>query len=1008
MLLFIILGREKMKHLVQTNLEQIGKRDFREIYTEEVKKAQLDYANGREGSSPRAEQKYVWDKFCAAVDEVPKEITVLPKFDIDKYLGKGYNRIYVCSKCGKDENNGEEKSPVATIEKALTLAKTGEPNAIIIHAGEYSISDTLKIEKALSGDCERPFIFTSAGDGEVLISTTRPLSYDDFAPVEEGDDIAARIPETAKGKVLFADTKKLGWTCDDIGELDEKKSPLLYINGKIQNIARFPNNSDNQFNLLYFNTIAETGSITTRSGSRLYAGWIERVKYYLERKAFESGNGEEPAWERTYTYMGKPKALYESKEAADADYAKLSARENEGYAPYVDKFGNYNMDLGFSFRIEPNMQSQADWHVTAEDIGKIAEWKSIRDGKVVMYGNTYEGWDYGRYFIRSIDKKEDGYYLSSERGSVYGAGASGNSPTGHNNFYIYNAPEAIDCAGEWYMDEKTGRLYVYPTENFQCARIEYGAKLCDIMNIEADNVIVNGIHLDKGSGCGVSAVGCEGVVVQNCYITNMGSSAISYKNCQYSAVTYNSFEYNRASSVWITAKELINSGTPSCNVVQNNHIDNPVGTQRGINIGGYINCVSHNTLDLTNITLGGSASVENIVEYNDVRGGHTDTSDAGLIYVNQFLSRGAHIRYNHLHHWKASGCGVYLDDLNSGNYIYCNIFDSTEARAREPRKAKGKSFIYSSSGHAHVMHNNFCIGRSHVVEQKISPDGKVEMELKTGVIHSSIGEVSEDGRYPITASVLGKTYTVYTDMTDNKTSKTFLGKCEAEGYKSLELWCVKTASDSDGDSVSITFENFDGSKFKLTNYNDRINQSWLYYSDGCWLGYRFRGIAENFVRSYREYMKEGAIYEKRFPEVYTYLDMYQQYIDERDEKGYFPSPLERFIRSAAMNRVSNNIILGVPKAIEKGSPSAPAKCFDENGAPIDVYSVDTMDDVGNFDRDSAGYEKLSSMIEEYQDKSKPCPFEFRTLVEAAENEQMKINENYKPIAFVLDRVGIVK
>jgi hypothetical protein len=995
-----------MKHLVQTNLESVGKKDFRELYTPEVKKAQLDYANGVEGATPDAEQKYVYEKFKASLEEMPKEITVLPRFDIDSYLKDGYEKIFVDARCGDDANDGSEKSPVATIHAALSLAKAGTSTAICILAGEYTIPETVTIQKELTGTADAPFIFTSYGEGEVLVSSAREIKYADFSPVCADDEMAQRIPAQARGKVLFADLRTLGWSEEDIGAVSKTRRPLLYIDGQIQNIARFPNNSANQFNLLFFKNIAETGCVTTQSGSRLYAGWRERVKYYVERKAFLAGEGDEPSWEIVYTYMGKPKTLFETKADADADFEKLSRREREGYAPYVDSFGNWNMDLGFSFRIEPNLQSQADWHVTESDIAQIAQWKSIADGKVLMYGNTYEGWDYGHYPILSIDKKEDGYYLCSREGSVYGAGASGNSPTGHNNFYIYNAPEALDVPGEWYMDEKSGRLYVYPTENFAQSRIEYAAKLFDLVKVEASNVIINGIHFDKGSERGVFSTETEGVVVQNCYMTNMGRQSVHYVNCERSAVIYNKFKYNRLTSISITAKELVLAGKPSYNVIQNNLIDHPIGTQGGINVGGYLSCASHNTLVLSNLTLGGSASLENVIEYNDIQGGHTDTSDAGLIYMNQFSARGSHIRYNYLHNWRASGCGVYLDDLNSGNYMYCNIIDTTDAKAREPRKAKGKNFIYTSSGHDHVIHNNFCIGRSHIVEQRIASDGKVDMKLKTGVIYSSIGNPNEEGRYPITVKVLGKTYTVYTDMTDQNTSRTFFGTCEAEGYKSVELWCVKTASDSDGDSVSLTFENFDGTKFKLTNYNDRIYQSWLYFSDGCWLGYRFRGFANNFYNSHSKYMTAGSVFEKRFPEVYTYMEMYKQYIDARDKEGYSPDPMERFIRSAAMNNVTDNLVIGVPNGIEKSSPVAPARCIDKDGRAIDVWENDTMVSYGNFGKRSEGYSNISSMIEEYQDKEKPCSFDFRTLLRASEAEQKKVNPNYQSVEFVLDGAGI--
>jgi hypothetical protein len=153
-------------------------------------------------------------------------------------------------------------------------------------------------------------------------------------------------------------------------------------------------------------------------------------------------------------------------------------------------------------------------------------------------------------------------------------------------------------------------------------------------------------------------------------------------------------------------------------------------------------------------------------------------------------------------------------------------------------------------------------------------------------------------------------------------------------------------------------------------------------------------------------MTAGSVFEKRFPEVYTYMEMYKQYIDARDKEGYSPDSMERFIRSAAMNNVTDNLVIGVPNGIEKSSPVAPARCIDKDGRAIDVWENDTMVSYGNFGKRSEGYSNISSMIEEYQDKEKPCSFDFRTLLRASEAEQKKVNPNYQSVEFVLDGAGI--
>ena len=221
------------------------------------------------------------------------------------------------------------------------------------------------------------------------------------------------------------------------------------------------------------------------------------------------------------------------------------------------------------------------------------------------------------------------------------------------------------------------------------------------------------------------------------------------------------------------------------------------------------------------------------------------------------------------------------------------------------------------------------------------------------------------------------------------------------------MWCVKTESDSEGDSASVVFENFDGTYLRLANYNDRINQSWLYYADSCWLGYRVPGFVKQYLKNYY-FTKSQQVYKKRFPELYTYLGMYEKWSEDRLKEGYRPRPLQMFLRSAAMNIVDNNVILGVPRAMEYGFPSVSENGLDAEGNETVFYAQNTNTFRGNYDNTSDTYETLKPMIVEYQDKDNPCSFDFRTLMERAEAEQLKQNPEYKPLSYLLDRVGKTK
>ena len=1004
-----------MKHLVETNLENVGSFDFRELYTDDVKKKQYDYAYGKDGSSPEAEQNYVMDKFRASVAELPDEVTVLQRYDIDAYLSKGYKKIHVDCKVGSDENDGGENTPVATIAQALSLASGGAV-AIVVHAGDYSIPDTLCIDKRHSGTADTPFILTSAGDGEVLISLAKKIEFSDLSPIEPDDEIAARLPEPVKGKVLFADLKKKGWTdaqiggittfdkLEDIGVVKKFRSPTLYVDGVPMDLARYPNSSENRYDLLYFDKVADSGSVIDRDGSCLYLWWIARVRYYVEYKDYLAGKGEKPSWERKYLRVGREFPLYKSEQEARADYEKLAAREKEGYAPFVDKYGNYNMDMGFTIRMSPNDQPKADARSTQTDMDTISEWKSIYDRDVMIFGNAYSGWDYNRYRVKSVEKREDGYcYLTTKGGSSWGAMTSANSPTGHNTYHFYNAIEALDTEGEWYVDGVTGRLYIYPTEKMKTARIEYSANVCDAVKITADNVIINGIRFDKGMSRGIYACDCEGVVLQGCELTAMNNEAVLFENTTRCAIIRNAFRHNKFSSVNIYGERYAERGERQLNIVQNNVIDEPIDNQTAINICGYMNCASHNLLYMTNITIGGGGrySFENIVEYNDISGGNTSTSDAGLIYTNQLYARGTHIRYNYMHNWHASGNGVYFDDLNSGNYAYYNIIDTTDAPGK-----KARGFIYSSSGHGHMMYNNLCIGRTQIFEDGNDADGNYRERTYTGTIASKIGERTPDGKYPFIVTVDGVTHTVMTEMTDRDTSFLYVGDTVTEDGVRLEVWSIKTHSDDEGDYVSVAWNYKDGSKRRCINYNDKINQAWMYFSDTCHLGYRFRGFAEKFCRELAGFAKAGTPFERRFPELITHMDMYKEYLRASSADGYRIDPLEIFVRSTAMNNVVNNIVAGVARPFDRGQAESGVDGVDAYGREKLHVSVNTDVYKGNFDCTSEGYEAVREEIVAYQEK--PTQSDFRCVMQALEAEQKKQNPSYRSIAFVLDRVGLTK
>ncbi len=988
------------KFLVDTNLTGTELHDYHDLYTESIKNAINDYAHGKKGSSILAEREYIMTKFAQSKAELPDEVTVLPKYDIEKYIAKGYKTVIADATRGNDATaDGSEEKPYLTFSAALN-ACAGEGYALLLREGSYYVSGA-ELDEKLSGSTDNPFIIASFKNEKAEFTSSRKLSAKDFCHIDaENDEIASRIPKEAQQNVVVANLRDLGWTDEQIGSITRASRPSMFINGRQTDIARFPHNTGNEADLLYFDQSEDTGSVISADGSRLYALWKERVKNWDNRRKFLAKENDSYNWDTIAIYAGAETHLYKNEEEAIRDAEKLQDSVNRYGEPYIDSFGNMNLVHPFTIKILPNTLKQATHAITQEDIDKILSWKSIADGRVMMRGSVYEGWEFAHYFIRSMEKREDGLVsLTANSGSTYGAAGSTNSPTGHNMFYIYNAPEAIGIAGEWYLDEKSGKLYVYKTDDFDTAEIDYVTSNSNLLTVKADNVIISDITFKRGLQSAIQMQDNSNCVVQSCEFSGFrGFAAVHLSDTVRCAVIYNDLHDNYARGIRAYAHSH-KVQVPSFNVIQNNHIYSPINNQGGISAGGFRNVISHNTLEETQI--GVEYGYESIVEFNDILGGSQTISDAGLIYMTGYFVQGNHIRYNFLHTWHAAGKGIYFDDLNLGNYAYGNIIDTAEAPGGAMR-----AFIYTSSGHNHVMSNNFCIGRSKLSKQIITPDGKRTETVISGVMTASAEEII-DGMAVATITLDGKPYSAKVPATDDKASITYFGTVEnAYGYKSVEIYYVQPTSDSTSDQFSLIFEHEDGIKERYASFSDRINRSWLYFSDGCWLGYRFKGRSQEFYKNFSEYAKAGTVFSKRFPEIENFTELVREHIDEREKEGYQINPLEIYIRSIVNIILTDNIVLGVPRSYYGPKPSAHAQGVDAYGNPV-IYKGDDSDYInGFFDIESSDYKEIKDDVTEYQNN--PNYDSFIKLFRKAEALQKKNNENYYSLEFVLEKAGIVK
>jgi hypothetical protein len=588
----------------------------------------------------------VLNKFYTVINEFPEEISVLPRYSAESFPLSMKNQLFVATD-GNDENAGTIDAPLATIEEATKRLTEQKGGVVWIRGGIYSGSQTIT---NIVGTPVSPIIISAYNDEIPIFTTGKQIPTDMFMDVNYSTDtLAQRIPADARTKISVVNLYNLGWTKDDIGQITIDDGPQnVYINGKMADLARYPNSGEP---LLFFDYVFESGSCTAGSEhSNLYNDWIKRVQ------------------------------------AGEFDHMDKSLF-------FTDSEGNRNINIG--------------WQIRLRDLAPLT-W--VNTGNIWYYGNAFEGWHSDYYNIESFDLSTK--KMTSKTGCVYGTKVSTNSPTGYNNYYLFNAIEALDAPGEWFFDPDTGNFYIYKVEDFDNAQIFFSKPSSEntFTFKNCENVIFNGMEINVSSSKGIYIVDCDNFIVQGCKVSNTQSYGIHLgANTKNSAATYNELFATNDTMLYAspsTANYAFGKLTPSRLIVQNNYCHDPMPDKvSGIVIGGYLSVASHNYLEDCRISF--TYSAECFVEYNNIKGGSKDVSDAGLIYLVGYYHHGNHIRYNYLHDWGAPGSGVYLDDLSSGHYVYYNIVDSSDAQ-----REKRINLLYTSSGHYNVFYGNILVGRS--------------------------------------------------------------------------------------------------------------------------------------------------------------------------------------------------------------------------------------------------------------------------------------------------------
>lgn len=250
-------------------------------------------------------------------------------------------------------------------------------------------------------------------------------------------------------------------------------------------------------------------------------------------------------------------------------------------------------------------------------------------------------------------------------------------------FCVFNALSELDRPGEWVLDRKNRRIYVWPLEGERDFRIACADGLVTVRgasNLTLDGFLFEYVRRDavrllgatncsvvasvvrRTSENGVVVDGGRNVVVRGCDLYDLGEGGIVLKGGD------------------------LKSLQPSGHVADNNHIHHfgelVANYRPGIQLRGVGCRATHNLIHHTRHQAIGFWGNDHVIAWNVIHDAVGYNSDAGAVYCCQrdWRRRGTVIEHNLIHYTgNRPRCGncdaIYLDDYSSGVVVRHNVIN---------------------------------------------------------------------------------------------------------------------------------------------------------------------------------------------------------------------------------------------------------------------------------------------------------------------------------------------
>jgi hypothetical protein len=299
-----------------------------------------------------------------------------------------------------------------------------------------------------------------------------------------------------------------------------------------------------------------------------------------------------------------------------------------------------------------------------------------------------------------------------------------------------NVLEELDQPGEFAIDRKAGRLYLWPPTDLAGARITLATLDAPIVALkDAAYVTLRGFVVESGLDNGIEVTGGTGCEIAACQVRNLRRLGIRVTGGTNHRVVSCDIHHTGQGGLVLGGGDR-KTLTPAGHEAVNNHIwrfsELQFTSAYGLSFEGVGNRAAHNLIhDAPHqaVFVGGN---DHVFEFNEVHHVCTETDDCGALYKGRNPScRGNQIRFNYWHDIGSpmghGNAAVYFDDGDGGDTVFGNVF----VRCGEPGRGPFGT-VFSHGGHGIRAENNLFIDCKRALGSAPWDDARWRDALKGG------------------------------------------------------------------------------------------------------------------------------------------------------------------------------------------------------------------------------------------------------------------------------------